>query len=94
MACKDMNSSTAQNIELIRKESGLANVLDCCPKYVANTLKYCPVPVEEEWRLGLLNELLLLRKGQLECELSLEEISDLIEIVTTTYLWWGSQVYH
>ena len=87
LACEDKSSTTSQNLDLISRESGIENVLEENPRTVANSLQYCPVPHEEEWRLGFLKELLLLRNGQMEVEndeLSQEEINDLITIVATT----------
>ena len=64
----DCGSITNKNIELISKETGHENVMGMSPCEVVNGYQYSPVPESEEWRVGLLDELIDLRKGALKVE--------------------------
>ena len=58
----DHGSITKQYLTLISNESSIENVLGMSPSSVVSTVTYNPAPPEEEWRVGLLKELLELRK--------------------------------
>ncbi len=46
-------------------------------------IEYVPVPDEEEWRIPILFELMGIRSGRLESNLSLREVYTLIGNVST-----------
>ena len=86
---KDHGSITKKNLSLISKESGLDDVINNSPSLVVSTVQYAPTPPGEEWRYGFLNELLQLRKHNLEIEwednveFTPNEIDQLIHLVSS-----------
>ena len=48
------------------------------------TLKYNPVTEENEWRIKLLKELVEIRHGHLNVDLTAEEIEEMIADICTT----------
>ena len=78
---KDQGSITKKNLNLISHESGFEEVLGVAPSFV--------VSIGEEWRHSLLNELLELRKYNLELnsddkvEFTLEELNGMINLVAS-----------
>ena len=66
----DQGSISGQNLNLIASNAGYTryNVLKMSPSCVGNTIKYCPVPKESEWKIPLLKELISLRDGELYIE--------------------------
>ena len=86
---QDHGSITKQNLNLISKESGLDDVINNSPSLVVSTVQYAPTPPGEEWRHGFLNELLQLRKHNLEIEwednveFTSKEIDQLIYLVAS-----------
>ena len=85
---RDHGSITKKNLGLISKESGLDDVINNSPSLVVSTVQYAPIPPGEEWRFGFLNELLQLRKHNLEIEwednveFTPNEIDQLIHLVS------------
>ena len=53
------------------------------PCEVINGYQYSPIPLGEEWRVGLLNELLDLKNGSLNLEGG-ADLNDLINFVATS----------
>ena len=85
--CGDQGSLTRQNLNLISEESDYENVLEASPKFISSLIKYAEVPEEEKWRIGFLQELLLIRENKLQIGqnlLSKEEVQDLINVICTT----------
>ena len=86
----DKGSLSAQNVATISEKSGLTNILLLPPKEVADSIIYCEIPNGEEWRVGFLKELMLLRKNELETDFgdlpqfTLAEIDDMIAFVAIT----------
>ena len=86
----DCGSITMQNLELISKETGQENIMGIAPCEVINGYQYSPIPLGEEWRVGLLDELIDLRNGSLNLEwddnseLSPDDLNDLINFVATS----------
>ena len=86
----DEGSLSAQNIMTIGNKAGLDDILSMSPKVVADSIVYCEVPVEDDWRITFLEELILLRSNHLELDFvdvsqfSRMEIDDLIYFVATS----------
>ena len=79
--CSDQNSITKNNLNLIEKESNCIDILSLTPSYVSSQVKYAPVPIEEIWRVSLLEELIQIRSHDFILEgFSKEEIDHLIAI--------------
>ena len=82
----DPGSTTCQNLNIISKESGLTNILEKNPNFVKNSIMYAPIPAEDSWKVDLLDELLLLRSGDLELEgnegLKFDELQALLKWVS------------
>ena len=85
--CNDQGSTSCQNLNIISKESGLDNILDRHPSEILQEIVYSPIPIEDLWKINLLDELFQLRSGNLELEgdsdLTYDEIQDLIKWVTS-----------
>ena len=83
----DPGSTTCQNLNIISIESGLSNLLDINPNFVKNSILYAPMPAEDSWKVDLLDELLLLRTGDLEFEgnegLKFDELQALIKWISS-----------
>ena len=71
-------------------DTGHKNIMGMSPCEVLNGYQYTPVPLGEEWRVGLLDELLDLRKGSMKLEwgdnsaLSPDDLNSLINFVATS----------
>ena len=46
-----------------------------------DTFEYCPIPEEEEWKVPFMVELLEMRAGKLDTDLSKDDIEDMIDNV-------------
>ena len=88
----DQGSISGQNVNLIASNAGYTryNVLKMSPSCVANSIKYCPVPKESEWKIPFLKELISVRDGDLrvgedddDAEFTKKEIEQLIGLVAT-----------
>ena len=83
----DQGSTTCQNLNIISKESGLSSILDKNPNFVKNSIMYAPMPDEDSWKVDLLDELFLIRSGDLEFEgndgLKFDELQALIKWVSS-----------
>ena len=86
----DEDSLCAQNIQTIKDKSGLDDVLAVSPKVLAQSIIYCEIPVGDEWIIGFLDELLELRRNNLELDfvdlpqLTRKEINELIYFLATS----------
>ena len=66
---------------MIEKESKCTEILSLNPCFVSSQVKYAPIPVEEIWRVSLLEELILIRSNDSTLEgFTKEEINDLLQI--------------
>ena len=52
--------------------------------YIIN-IEYKPVPIDEEWRIQMLKELIMVKQGERDVEnFSQEEINEIIEFVCSS----------
>ena len=79
--CRDQNSISKKNLNMIEKESNSKDVLSLNPSFLASQVKYAPIPEEKIWRVTLLEELIQVRSHDSVLEgFSKEEVNDLITI--------------
>ena len=66
----DYRSVFGRNIKNICTEAEIEDISDVC----ANEIRYASVPQDQEWRCAIIDELLEIRAGRLQTELSTKEI--------------------
>ena len=80
----DVRSTTGSNLRNIMQLMGKESIDDLCKNHTQE-LKFVPVPPEEEWRIGFLNELLMTKQNKAElANFSHEEINAFIYDISTT----------
>ena len=81
---RDVRSVTGSNLRKIMFMTGKKDISEVCPKDIMN-VKYAPVPVHDEWKIGLLKELIDAKHGGKIIEnLSQQEMDDIISFVSTS----------
>jgi hypothetical protein len=80
---KDVQSITGSNIKKILISLKKEDIGQVAPSD-ALTIKYNPVTEENEWRIKLLKELIEIRHGQLNVDLTAEKIEEMIIDICTT----------
>jgi len=86
MAIRDQTSTTRRNLNLISAESGIEHVLDIDPRSVVCNIEYESIPVEDQWKVEFLREIMSVRNGNLEFEnnqFEPKEIQILINYIST-----------
>ena len=73
----DFRSVFGRNYQNICGEAGTEQI----EAVILSEIDYCPVPPEEEYRISLVGELLEMRAGRMESELTNEEIKVMIDIL-------------
>ena len=83
--CVDQGSITRRNIDTIEKDSKCLDVLSLNPKFVASNVIYAPVPDDEMWRIGFLEELMSVRSNEQHLDgFSKKEIGHMISLIATS----------
>jgi hypothetical protein len=81
MIRRDVQSVTGNNLRKIMIMTGKSDIEDLCAKDISK-VEYAPVPLEDKWRIDLLNELIDVKYGNSMVEnLNNDEIDDLIQFV-------------
>ena len=65
--CNDVRSTTGKNLRSILLETDKSCV-ELLVKSDVNHIKYHPVGTDEQWRVGVLNELIDYKEGRFEVE--------------------------
>ena len=85
LAFIDEKTVLKSNLRNIAKDCKQKTVDDLSPSLVKNNMVYFDVPDNEEWRISLLHNLLLVRSQQWTVEqLEDKELEEMIEYVCTT----------
>ena len=79
----DLRTTYGNNLRKISNICGM-NIDELTSQKVKMNMKYREVPLNEEWRLPILNEMLFARDHHIEVEgLSRRDINDIINFVCT-----------
>ena len=73
----DFRSVFGRNYQNICAEAGSEQI----ETVILSDIEYCAVPAEEEYRISLVSELLEMRAGRLETELTADEINTMINLL-------------
>ena len=81
---KDPRSTTYRNLQLLSSKSGLQEPYMCSHEKVKTALPNKCVPEAEMWRIGLLDQLILLREEKQDSAQSAQTISAMIDSLCNT----------
>ena len=83
--CKDnLCTQTGKNLNFLVKQYGIEDVTALLKmKQVIKKERVHPLQEGEDWKINILNELCLARKGFIELDLGPEEIDIIIDLVAT-----------
>ena len=76
----DARSVFGRNVMNICEEAGTDSI---CSVNL-DKIEYCPLPIEDHWRIPLLNDMLEARAGRSFVDLTRREINTIIYLVTTS----------
>ena len=80
-----MSSKTGQNIRYMMDKHKLGYISKLvAEKNNLKNLRVYSLPEEEEWKVSLMREIALLRKGQLEMDFDDKDLEDILENVCTS----------
>ena len=81
---RNVNSVTGRNLRKLMFMTGKTDISELSSDDIINT-EYKPVPIDEEWRIGMLEELMMVKHGERAIEnFSKEEIEEMIEFVSSS----------
>ena len=75
----DYRSVFGRNVRNICKEAQVDNISDVC----LSNIDYAPVPDDQNWRCALISELLEMRAGRMDSNLTNKEIQIVLDTVAT-----------
>ena len=79
---KDCRTVHGQNMKFIAKRCDLTSIDGMTSPQVKSTLKYLPIPIDEEWRLDIISEMLSFKAECLYDEdFNKEEINSMLEML-------------
>ena len=84
MIRRDVQSVTGNNLRKMMMMTGKSDIEDLCADDISKA-EYAPIPLDEKWRIDLLDELIDVKYGNSKVEnLNNDEIDDLIQFVCSS----------
>ena len=81
---QDLRTVFGNTLSRIQQECGATSLQELCPNLVKKDMKYVEVPEDEQWKAGLLKELLLVSGNTLNIKnLEQTEIRMMIDHLST-----------
>ena len=81
---RNVKSVTGRNLRKLMFMTGKSDISELTSDSMRN-IEYNPVPIDEEWRIQMLKELIMVKQGERDVEnFSQEEINEIIEFVCSS----------
>ena len=81
---EDKSTVMGKTLHALAKNANLEEISDLTPQLVKNTLRYFPVPEDEDWRIQICSEIMSICKNNNDIEIpgfDMHEINDMLKFI-------------
>ena len=90
----NLNTITGQNLNFLLDKYRKENIQELIKDlYAIKNTRVYNLPEDETWKVGLIEELSLIKKNHLDISFENDDLEEILEVICTAYCWVGGTIY-